>query len=95
MLSAYLKRFNTALQHFQEKFPRPTWTKEFKKDLVNDYSFYSARIEDEKLQYGDTIKFLNDQLVKKGKMKSLLDVANHKDVLNSLINRFESYRKNQ
>lgn len=91
MLPNYLTRFNIALEQFQEKYPRPNWSDNFKKNLVNDYSFYSARIEDEKLQYGDTIKFLNDQLVKKGKMKSLLDVSNHKDVLLSVINRYEAF----
>ena len=91
MLSSYLERFNTALKVFQEKFPRPKWSEEFKSNLINDFSFYSARIEDEKLQYGDTIKFLNGELVRKGKMKSLLDVSNHKDVLESVINRYENF----
>lgn len=91
MLSDYLIRFNSALEKFQEKFPRPNWSDDFKKDLINDYSFYSARVEDEKLQYGDTIRFLNDQLVRKGKMKSLLDVSNHKDVLISVIDRYENF----
>lgn len=91
MLSDYLKRFNSTLEKFQEKFPRLDWSNDFKVNLINDYSFYSARIEDEKLQYGDTIRFLNNQLVRKGKMKSLLDVSNHKDVLLSLINRYENF----
>lgn len=91
MLSDCLKRFNIALKEFKEKFPRPEWTEEFKSNLLNDYSFYSARIEDEKLQYGDTIRFLNGELVKKGKMKSLLDVSNHKDVLESVINRYDTF----
>ncbi len=91
MLSGYLKRFNLALEKFKQKFPRLDWTEEFKSRLINDYSFYSARIEDDKLQYGDTIKFLNDELVKKGKMKSLLDVSNHKDILESVINRYDTF----
>jgi len=41
--------------------------------------------------YGDTIKFLNGELVKKEKMKSLLDVLNHKEILESLVNRFENF----
>jgi Fic family protein len=91
MLANFLVRFNTALEKFQEKFPRPNWSDDFKNNLVNDYSFYSARIEDDKLLYGDTIRFLNNQLVKKGKMKSLLDVSNHKDILLSLINNYENF----
>ncbi|EDP96851.1 Fic family protein [Kordia algicida OT-1] len=91
MLSAYLQRFNTALESFREKFPVSDWTSSFKSSLINDYSFYSSKIEDEKLQYGDTIKFLNGELVRKSKMKSLLDVSNHKDILESMINRFETF----
>lgn len=91
MLSDYLIRFNSALEQFQEKFPRPNCSEDFKRNLLNDYSFYSARIEDEKLQYGDTIKFLNNQYVRKGKIKSLLDVSNHKDVLLSVIDRYENF----
>jgi Fic family protein len=91
MLSDYLKRFNLSLKNFTEKFPTPEWSEEFKTSLVNDYSFYSARIEDEKLQYGDTIRFLNGEMVNKGKMKSLLDVSNHKDVLESVINRYDTF----
>ena len=83
MLPDYLIRFNSALIKFQEKYPRPNWTDDFKKNLLNDFTFYSARVEDESLQYGDTIRFLNNQLVEKAKMKSLLDVSNHKDILSS------------
>jgi len=91
MLSVYLNRFNLALKKFNKQFPRPSWTEEFKNNLINDYSFYSARIEDEKLQYGDTIRFLNGELVRKGKMKSLLDVSNHKSVLESILNKYEVF----
>ena len=91
MLSRYLIRFNKALEAFQTRFPRPQWSEEFKSSLVNDYSFYSSKIEDDKLQYGDTIKFLNGELVRKGKMKSLLEVSNHKDILLSLINRYDNF----
>lgn len=91
MLSNYLNRFNIALEKFKEKFPTPKWTNEFKSNLINDYSFYSARIEDDKLQYGDTIRFLNGEMVRKGKIKSLLDVSNHKDVLEAVINRYDTF----
>src|SRR5690606_37550414 len=91
MLPNYLIRFNSALEQFQKKFPRPNWSDDFKSKLINDYSFYSVRIEDQKLMYRDTIRYVNENIVKKEKMKSLLDVSNHKDVLLSLINRFEEY----
>ncbi|EIJ40815.1 hypothetical protein JoomaDRAFT_3887 [Galbibacter orientalis DSM 19592] len=95
MLPSYLIRFNSALENFQKKFPRPNWSDNFKSNIINDYSFYSAKVEDEKLMYGDTIRFLNGELVKKEKMKSLLDVLNHKDVLLSLIDRFEEFELNE
>lgn len=49
MLSLYLKRFNLVLKQFQQKFPRPYWTNDFKSDLINDFAFFSAKAEDEKL----------------------------------------------
>ncbi|MBI1838081.1 MAG: Fic family protein [Flavobacteriia bacterium] len=91
MLSDYLKRFNKALHDFQVKFPRPKWSEEFKRNLVNDFTFFSSRVEDAKLQYGDTIKYLNDQLVRASKLQSLIEVANHKDVLSSVIDRYDSF----
>jgi len=91
MLPNYLIRFNLAIENFHRKFPRTKWSNDFKSSLINDFSFYSARIEDEKLQYGDTIRFLNGELVNKAKMKSLLDVSNHKDTLESVLNRYDTF----
>jgi Fic family protein len=91
MLIPSLLKFNTALAGFQKRFPTLDWTETFKSNLINDYSFYSARLEDDRLQYGDTIKFLNGELVRKGKMLSLLDVSNHKEVLQSMINRYDTF----
>lgn len=64
MLPDYLLKFNETLSKFQRKFPRVGWTSEFRDSLINDYSFYSARVEDSKLQYGDTIRFLNNESVR-------------------------------
>ena len=95
MLPDYLQKFNEALQKFREKFPTENWLGQFKDSLINDYSFYSARIEDEKLQYGDTIKFLNNELIRKGKMSSLLNISNHKEVLKSLLDKYDNFELNE
>ena len=50
MLTKSLIAFNTALLKFQIKFPEETWSQEFKDSLINDYSFFSARVEDSKLK---------------------------------------------
>ncbi|MBP6757537.1 MAG: Fic family protein [Bacteroidia bacterium] len=92
MLPDYLHNFNEALQKFQDKFPKVKWSDVFKESLINDYSFYSARIEDEKLHYGDTIKFLNNEFIRVGKLTSLLNISNHKDVLKSLLDKFEDFQ---
>lgn len=91
MLSPNLVTFNNSLSDFQSSFPRPNWSNDFKERLINDFSFFSTRLENDKLVYGDTINFLNGQLVKKGKISSLLDVSNHKDVLESIINRYDNF----
>ena len=92
MLSDSLARFNIALEQFRENFPRTNWTKKFKSDLINDFTFFSSKIEDDSIQYGDTIKYLNDQLIRKGSMKSLLDVSNHKTILETLINQYDTFK---
>lgn len=92
MLPDYLQKFNEALQKFQDKFPKGKWSDDFKESLINDYSFYSARIEDEKLHYGDTIKFLNNEFIRVGKLTSLINISNHKDVLKSLLDKFEDFQ---
>lgn len=92
MLPDYLQNFNEALLKFQDKFPKGKWSVDFKESLINDYSFYSARIEDEKLHYGDTIKFLNNEFIRVGKLTSLLNISNHKDVLKSLLEKFEDFQ---
>jgi Fic family protein len=91
MLPPYLIRFNQTLADFQIKFPKQYWTGSFKSSLINDYTFYSSRVEDARLEYGDTIRFLDDQLVKKEKLGSLLDIANHKNVLQSVIDRYDTF----
>ena len=91
MLSDNLQRFNTALKEFQEKFPRPDWSLELKHEIINDFSFFSSKIEDEKLDYGDTIKFLNDEFVGKERISSLLEINNHKNILEKIITRYDSF----
>ena len=91
MLPDYLIRFNIALASFKNLYPSPKWSESFKNGLLNDFTFYSSRIEDDKIEYGDTIRFLDNELVAKSKFSSLLDVGNHKDVLKSMIDLFENF----
>lgn len=92
MLPDYLLEFNKALLRFQEKFPRNEWSDEFKNSLVNDYSFYSARVEDSKLEYGDTIRFLNDETVRGINFDSLLSISEHQSVLKNLLENLQNFQ---
>lgn len=91
MLPLYLSEFNSTLEQFNDKYPRYEWTNQFKSDLINDFVFFSSRIEDEDIVYGDTIRFFNNELVRTGKFKSLLEVSNHKDILTSLIDHYSDF----
>lgn len=91
MLSNHLQRFNKALSNFNAKFPRVAWSEDFKMNLINDYSFFSSRIEDSNLEYGDAIKFLNNEFVKKENLTSLLQINNHKEVLIEILDRYENF----
>jgi Fic family protein len=91
MIPDYLSAFNDALSQFQEKFPRENWTDEFRTSLINDYSFFSARVEDSKLQYGDTIRFLNNETVRGVNLNSLLGVSEHQSVLKSVLDNLNNF----
>ena len=91
MLPNYLIEFNGLLFAFQAKFPRDNWTAKFKNDLINDYTFYSSRVEDSKLEYGDTIKFLNNETVRGVNLRSLSAVSEHQFVLNNLIDNINDF----
>ncbi|WP_277016538.1 Fic family protein [Flavobacterium lindanitolerans] len=91
ILHDYLEAFNKTLEKFQKKFPVSEWTEKFKTDLINDFSYYSSRVEDENITYGSTIKFLNDEIVPKTNLKSLLNVSHHKEVLEGLLCHLENF----
>lgn len=92
MLPEYLIHFNVVLSDFQANFPRSKWTQEFKDSLINDYSFFSARVEDPKLDYGDTIRFLNNESVRGVNFDSLLGISDHQTVLKNLIENIEHFQ---
>src|SRR5690606_41311061 len=91
MLPDYLLKFNKALSTFQEKFPRDNWSTEFRNSLINDYSFYSARVEDSKLEYGDTIRFLNNESVRGINFNSLMGISDHQSVLKKLLDSLYNF----
>ncbi|MBP6039943.1 MAG: Fic family protein [Flavobacterium sp.] len=92
MLTDYLLEFNKALTQFKEKFPRNEWTEAFRTSLINDYSFYSARVEDSKLQYGDTIRFLNNETVRGINFNSLMGVSEHQTVLKGVLDNLQNFQ---
>lgn len=92
MLSDYLYDFNTVLKAFREKFPVQAWTATFREQLVNDFTYFSSRIENRKLEYGETISFLNGELVRKEKLASLLELATHKKVLEAILNEYNEFK---
>jgi hypothetical protein len=91
MLTNYLKVFNEALFQFPQKFPRERWSDDFRTSLINDY-FFSARIEDSKLQYGDTIRFLNNETVRGVNLNSLMGVSDHQIVLKGVLDNLQDFQ---
>ena len=90
MLPDYLLSFNNALLKFQEKYPREKWSNEFRTSLINDYSFFSARVEDNKLEYGDTIRFLNNETIRGISFNSLLGVSDHQAILKNVLDNLDN-----
>lgn len=91
MLPIYLSNFNKALSEFQHKFPRNNWSETFRLSLINDYSFYSSRVEDAKLQYGDTIRFLNNETIRGVNFNSLMGVSDHQMILKGLLDNLQEF----
>lgn len=85
MLPDYLQKFNQVLEAFNQHFPSSEWSEDFKNSLLNDFTFFSSRIEDEHLKYGDTIRFLKEDVVGIDRLKSYFDVAQHQVVLKALL----------
>lgn len=91
MLPDYLLKFNHDLFLFQEKFPRKEWTELFRMSLINDFSFYSARVEDSKLEYGDTIRFLCNETVRGINLNSLMGISEHQNVLKEVLDNIDNF----
>lgn len=91
MLPDYLLKFNQALFQFQQKFPREEWTEDFRMSLVNDFSFYSSRVEDSKLVYGETIRFLANETVRGINLNSLMGISEHQIVLKSVLDNISGF----
>ena len=92
MLPHYLLDFNKTLAQFQQKLPRNEWSENFRFSLINDYSFYSARIEDSKLDYGDTIRFLNNETIRGVNLNSLLGISEHQSALKGILDNLKNFK---
>lgn len=70
-----------------------SWTSEEKEILLNDFTFHSTKIEGLNMTYGDTIQFLKTGLVRETfKIKDITDLTNHKSILNTVFNTYDSIR---
>jgi Fic family protein len=66
------------------------WGEKEKEAIRNNFTYHSTKIEGLTLTYGQTIKFLKDNIVRTGmKMKDVYDLKNHRDVLNKIFSAFE------
>lgn len=92
MLPDYLIEFNLALNEFQQKFPKRKWSEDFRTSLINDYTFFSSRVEDSKLQYGDTIRFLNNESIRAVNLNSLMGVSEHQNVIKDVLDNLQDFK---
>ncbi|MBT1710299.1 hypothetical protein KK062_18780 [Fulvivirgaceae bacterium PWU5] len=66
------------------------WGEKEKEAIRSNFTYHSTKIEGLTLTYGETIKFLKDNIVRTGmKMKDVYDLKNHRDVLNKIFSAFE------
>ena len=66
------------------------WGEKEKEVIRNNFTYHSTKIEGLTLTYGQTIKFLKDNIVRVGmRMKDVYDLKNHRDVLDKIFSAFE------
>jgi Fic family protein len=66
------------------------WGEKEKEAIRNNFTYHSTKIEGLTLTYGQTIKFLKDNIVRPGmKIKDVYDLKNHRDVLDKIFSAFE------
>jgi hypothetical protein len=61
-----LLELNELYSKFQETNSFGSWSREEKENLKDNLTYHSNKIEGLTLNYGDTIKFLRDSLVRPG-----------------------------
>ena len=75
----------------QYKFIAPKdWGAEEKENLMNDFTFHSNKLEGLKLEYGDTIEYLKNGVIRKNAdIKDITDLENHRNLLKKVFDTYE------
>ena len=88
-----LQSLNKKHRTFSSQFPITNWSEKFKENLKLDFTYYSNKIEGNKIEYGDTISFLSKGIINKNSsLKDLADLENHQKVLDQVFNTFDTYK---
>src|SRR6187402_1400464 len=66
------------------------WSNAEQEEIKSNLTYHSNKIEGLTLTYGETIRFLKDNLVKPGiKIKDLYDLKNHQEVLGKIFAAYD------
>lgn len=76
------------------KFISPkNWSNDVKESLLNDITYHSNKLEGMRLEYGDTIDYLKNGLIRKNAdIKDITDLENHRTLLKKVFNSYESMK---
>ena len=92
MLSAeQLTRFNTSVERFNVAYPKKAWSEDFKKQLKNNFTYYSNKLEGTDLGYGDTIAYLQGQFIEGRSIRDLADLQNHHEILQLVFDNYNTW----
>lgn len=89
-LSKQIQHFNHLHEIALQRGTSGNWGDEEKEIIKTNFTYHSNKIEGLTLTYGETIRFLKDNIIRPGmKLKDVYDLKNHKEVLDQIFNSFE------
>ena len=87
-----INQLNILKKELDRVFPKQYGDDKFKEDLKINFTFYSNRIEGNKLSYGETIRYLKEGLVSKSaSIRDIADLKNHKEILDKIFEVYDTF----
>ena len=83
-----IKRLNNLHSFY---VPLSRWTETEKEEIKNNLTYHSTKIEGLHLNYGDTLSYLKDKMIRQGaRAKDISDLKNHQAILDIIFSTYDA-----